>query len=127
MSLDISTITGCETLYRAVKPIPMYIKENGEISSAIFKDSQGVSVDRDGERTFPEISQCFLDRFEDVIALANLTVSDVLEEPDLTVEPDPLQENEFHALIIGATRTQLKSSQAKKLMKKVSIIRFEKD
>ena len=42
-----------ESLYRAVYPpeiMPMFWKENGEISSAIFKDKRGLSVERAGDR-----------------------------------------------------------------------------
>ena len=41
-----------ERLYRAVYPpeiMPMFWKENGEISSAVFKDKRGLSVERAGE------------------------------------------------------------------------------
>ena len=40
-----------ERLYRAVYPpeiMPMFWKENGEISSAVFKDKRGLSVERAG-------------------------------------------------------------------------------
>ncbi len=42
-----------EKLFRAVYPpniIPMFWKENGEISSAAFKDKKGLSVERAGNR-----------------------------------------------------------------------------
>ncbi|MCQ2504389.1 MAG: hypothetical protein MJ103_04070 [Saccharofermentans sp.] len=42
-----------ERLYRAVYPpeiMPMFWKENGEISSAVFKDKRGLSVERSGGR-----------------------------------------------------------------------------
>ena len=42
-----------ERLYRAVYPtniMPMFWKENGELSSAVFKDKNGLSVERDGGR-----------------------------------------------------------------------------
>ena len=42
-----------ERLYRAVYPpeiMPMFWKENGEISSAVFKDKRGLSVERAGDR-----------------------------------------------------------------------------
>ena len=38
-----------ERLYRAVYPpeiMPMFWKENGEISSAVFKNKRGLSVER---------------------------------------------------------------------------------
>ena len=42
-----------ERLYRAVYPpeiMPVFWKENGEISSAVFKDKRGLSVERAGDR-----------------------------------------------------------------------------
>ncbi|MCR5322424.1 MAG: hypothetical protein K6E85_04015 [Lachnospiraceae bacterium] len=42
-----------ERLYRAVYPpniMPMFWKENGQLSSAAFKDKNGLSVERDGGR-----------------------------------------------------------------------------
>ena len=42
-----------ERLYRAVYPpeiMPMFWKENGEISSAVSKDRRGLSVERAGDR-----------------------------------------------------------------------------
>ena len=42
-----------ERIYRAVYPpeiMPMFWKENGEISSAVFKDKRGLSVGRAGDR-----------------------------------------------------------------------------
>lgn len=47
-----------EMLYRAVYPpeiMRMYWKENGEISSAVFKDKNGLSVERAGGRNEKEI------------------------------------------------------------------------
>ena len=43
-----------EKLYRAVYPpniMPLFWKENGELSSAVFKDKNGLSVERSGTRT----------------------------------------------------------------------------
>lgn len=42
-----------ERLYRAVYPpeiMPLFWKENGEVSSAVFKDKRGLSVERAGFR-----------------------------------------------------------------------------
>jgi hypothetical protein len=42
-----------EKLFRAVYPpeiMPLFWKENGEISSAVFKDKKGLSVERAGDR-----------------------------------------------------------------------------
>lgn len=42
-----------EKLFRAVYPseiMPLFWKENGEVSSAVFKDKKGLSVERAGNR-----------------------------------------------------------------------------
>lgn len=47
-----------EKLYRAVYPpdiMPVFWKENGEISSAVFKDKKGLSVERAGRRGEEEV------------------------------------------------------------------------
>lgn len=41
-------------IYRRVKSKPIFMKD-GRPSSALFKDSKGVSVDRDGGRGLDEI------------------------------------------------------------------------
>ena len=46
-----------EKLYRAVLPYEPFIKEDGTISSAAFKDSQGLSVDRQMHRENKELSR----------------------------------------------------------------------
>jgi len=47
-----------EKVYRAVYPpeiMPLFWKENGEISSAVFKDKKGLSVERAGDRIEDEV------------------------------------------------------------------------
>jgi hypothetical protein len=43
-------ISNSEILYKAIKPID-HLWKQGSPSSAAFKDSKGLSVDRDGGRT----------------------------------------------------------------------------
>ncbi len=57
-----------EKMYRAAFPpgiMPLFWKENGEISSAAFKDKNGLSVERAG------------DRDEDTV-IANMRLYDIL-------------------------------------------------
>lgn len=57
-------VVGTEKLYRAVKRSqPNTIDEYGKPTSALFKDDNGVSVDRDGSRLEDEIIGCFKQRF----------------------------------------------------------------
>lgn len=58
------TVVRSEILYRAVKRSqPDTIDEHGKPTPALFKDDNGVSVDRDGDRFEPEIIDCFKNRF----------------------------------------------------------------
>ncbi len=55
------TIGRSEILYRVVKRSrPDTLDEHGKPTSALFKDDNGVSVDRDGGRSEPEV----VDRFK---------------------------------------------------------------
>lgn len=44
-----------EKLFRAVLPLDMFIRKDGTLTSAAFKDSQGLSVDRSGFRSDKEV------------------------------------------------------------------------
>jgi len=57
-----SPVADTETLYRAVRAWPKYWKENGKLSPAAFKDSRGLSVDRDGDRNEGKVIHDFRKR-----------------------------------------------------------------
>lgn len=57
-----SAVADTETLYRAVRAWPKYWKENGGLSPAAFKDSRGLSVDRDGDRNEEKVIHDFRKR-----------------------------------------------------------------
>lgn len=57
-----SAVVESETLYRAVRAWPKYWKENGRLSPAAFKDSKGLSVDRDGDRNEKKVVHDFRKR-----------------------------------------------------------------
>ena len=58
------TVQKNELLYRVIKRSqPDSIDENGKPTSALFKQNDGVSVDRDGEREEEEIINTFKNRF----------------------------------------------------------------
>lgn len=59
------TVQKNERLYRVIKRSqPDSMNENGRPTSALFKQDNGVSVDRDGERREEVIIKTFKDRFE---------------------------------------------------------------
>ena len=54
-----------EILYRVIKRSqPDTVDNNGHPTSALFKQEDGVSVDRDGERRESTIIETFKNRFE---------------------------------------------------------------
>ena len=59
------TVQENELLYRMIKRSqPDSMDEKGRPTSALFKQDDGVSVDRDGERTEEVVIKAFKDRFE---------------------------------------------------------------
>ena len=131
-------------IYRRVKSKPIFMKD-GRPSSALFKDSKGVSVDRDAGREMDDIisheeylhKEYLNDRYinglsdeeikergEALIAIVQLT--DVqCDAVEACVIPAPIPgENEYHALLQKSeTEIQLSKSQAKKLAKSATIIK----
>ena len=85
-------------VYRRVKSKPVFMKE-GRPSSALFKDSKGVSVDRDTDEQCDSVEVCVI--------------------------PDPIVgENENHAVIQKSkTEIRLSKSQARNLAKMSTIIK----
>jgi len=106
----------CEKLFRAVytkDELPNYWK-GGSITSAVFKDSLGVSVDRQGLRCESDALSCsinqFLERFIFSVTRKNC------DETECLIKPDPTGNNDFHALVLRSEEIiLLTSGQAKKL------------
>ncbi len=122
-----------EKIFRRIKCKPQFMK-NGRPTSALFKDSHGVSVNRDCGR---EINDIIADE-ERLHRLynANLTVRQIEEHgeglkaiisltheqcdsEEVCVIPDPIDgENAYHALLQkSATEVVLSSGQARRLAK----------
>ena len=114
--------------------------KDGRPSSALFKDSKGVSVDRDAGRKMDDIisdeerlhalyisglsDEEIKERGEELKAIIQLT--DVqCDSVEACVIPDPIHgENEYHALIQKSeTEIQLSKSQAKALAKLATIVK----
>lgn len=131
-------------IYRRVKSKPIFMKD-GRPSSALFKDSKGVSVDRDAGREIDDIishEECLhkeylhdryinglsdeeiKERGEALIAIIQLTAVQC-DAVEACVIPDPIYgKNEYHALLQKSeTEIQLSKSQAKKLAKSATIIK----
>ena len=120
-------------IFRRVKSKPIFMKD-GRPSSALFKDSKGVSVDRDAGRNINDIisdeerlhslytnglsNEEMIERGEELKAVIQLTDSQC-DSVKVCVIPDPIDgENEYLALLQKSeTEIQLSKSQAKTLAK----------
>ena len=125
-------------IYRRVKSKPVFMKE-GRPSSALFKDSKGVSVDRDMGRKLNEIiadeerlhalynaemtDEEIKEKGEELKAIISLT-DEQCDLVEVCIIPDPIPgENEYHALIQkSAIDIPLSKSQARSLAK-MAVIR----
>lgn len=111
-----------ELLYRAIKPYPNWWKEKEKRpSSAAFKDSLGVSVDRDAKRDESEIIGAIEKRFE-LKAIVKVKTS-YCRELQTYPFPKPLIDNPEHAEIHRSENViELTDSQARNLAKTCEII-----
>lgn len=116
-----------EILYRAIKRSrPDSLDENGNPTSALFKQEDGVSVDRDGERTEMEIigalKQNLGKRFKGAVKVG----ADVCIDNGMAVIPAPT-ENIYHAEIYeNMNKEELSSLHALILADNAQIVTIEK-
>ena len=114
--------------------------KDGRPSSALFKDSKGVSVDRDAGRKIDDIisdeerlhalytnglsDEEIKEHGEELEAIVQLT-DEQCDSVEACVIPDPIRgENEYHALLQKSeTEIQLSKSQAKTLAKMATIVK----
>lgn len=112
------TIEKHEKLYRMVIMNPNYWKnELGKPSSAVFKDSKGVSVDRDGSRSELNITETFIERFgaEKMKAIVSIT-AEFCYDLETHLVYSPTDDNKYHAEIHASEeRAPLSNSKARKL------------
>lgn len=126
-------------VYRRVKSKPIFMKE-GRPSSALFKDSKGVSVDRDGGRKISDIiadeerlhslhikglsDEEIRERGEELKAIIELSALQC-DSVAVCVIPDPITgKNDYHALLQKSkSEIQLSKSQAKALAKLSTVIK----
>jgi len=109
-------INDSERLYKAIKKsIPGQWNEKlNQPTSAAFKDSQGVSVDRGGGRSHGKIIHSFKKRF-DLRAVISLTAQQCRDQGTHPIAK-PLSENPYHAEIHHSPdKIMLTAGQAKRL------------
>lgn len=114
-----------ELLHRAIKPNPIFWNTKSDcITSALFKDSKGVSVDRNAGRSDDEIKSAFLASFSDLKGEARLRAS-LCFDNRCQVIADPIANNAHHALIQGEDKVELSKGQAKQLASNCQVIHYE--
>ncbi len=126
-------------IYRRVRSKPIFM-HNGRPSSALFKDSQGVSVNIDGGRTQEEIimdeerlhrlynqelTQEEIERNEGELCAIISLRKEQCESANVCVIMDPIEgENIYHALIQRSeTEITLTRGQAKMLAREALVIK----
>lgn len=111
-----------ENLFRAIKPFPnWWDDETNKPTSAAFKDSNGVSADRQGERSIGESIDAMLNRFDVLKAIAYISSEDSIA---VGAHPyyEPVEDNHYHSVLKQADGSiPLTSSVAKKLSRAVLI------
>lgn len=109
-----------EKLYRAVLPDGIYVKMDGSITSAAFKDSKGLSVDRKMHRDNSKCINFMLGHIDQKYLqsggrIVSVTYSQI-KEGDLLLKYSPLDDgsNDFHSEIhMNTSKAQLSSSKAR--------------
>jgi len=117
-----------ELLYRGVLPIDGFWKEDGTISSAVFKTrpgEDGISVDRQADRSPKEALLFAISHLKG--AMVTITVQDVhdcgaevIASPIIGGEEKP---NEFHSILVRNRESgKLTSGQSKHLSRVAHIV-----
>ncbi len=101
-----------EKLYRAVYPYDMFWTSNGKVSSAAFKDKNGLSVERGYYRDDYLVVENMNKRFEGNIVC--VTVEDC-RNVHAKVKYKPSHSSKYHSEIHGSDTVILSRSQAKQL------------
>ncbi len=108
-----NTFKDDEKLYRAIKPIELYEKENGRIASAAFKRSNGCSVDRGNGRSDEEAKQFLMRGKEGIVCV--FYVRDCRSK-EIYIRYEPIEENPYHSgLYKNEDRVKMTSSQCRHL------------
>lgn len=111
-----------EKLFRAVFPpemVPMFWKENGQISSAVFKDKNGLSVERAGGRQERRIIEYMHRLFNGLIISVNCQNC---TDCDAYVMYSPSKRSRYHSEIHGSRERIVLSPSQCKYLAKVALI-----
>lgn len=113
-----------EKLYRAVYPpdiMPMFWKENGKVSSAVFKDINGLSVERGGGRTDDVVVKDMQSVFSG--AIISILVRDCIA-CNAIIKYLPTKRSIYHSEIHGSDNKKLLTQSQCKHLADVSRICF---
>ena len=117
-----------EQLYRAVKRSrPDWLDGDNIPTSAMFKDDNGVSVDRDGKREEPEIFKFMreVSMPKRVKGIARLPASEC-READARVESAPSEVNPYHAnIFLDSSDIRKSNIQALRLARASKLVFFD--
>jgi|WetSurMetagenome_2_1015567.scaffolds.fasta_scaffold52319_4 hypothetical protein len=113
-----SVVDNNENLFRAIKILPqLWDDEFNRPSSAAFKDSKGLSVDRNAERSFDEVITCLKKHFSNLKGVAYFTASSC-KNIDLIILYCPTPDDLYHCEIHQSdTCIPLSKASARKLSK----------
>lgn len=117
-----SPVTEEEDLYRGIHP---HHWSGDRPSSACFKQTGGPSVDRDGQRDEEDIFFAIDNRQGAEYGIGELSAGFCLSETEVHIEPEPQDDNEYHATIYRSEEcdTHPPTSQARKLAKHATVHR----
>lgn len=112
-----------ELLYHYIPMNPNLWKSNeNRPSSAAFKDSKGVSVDRDGDREEVMIIEWYKSRFDSIRAIIRISAGKCRELETYPIARQ-LENNPYHAEIHDSNnRVSMKGSKPKKLATNCEIV-----
>ncbi len=120
-----NNINDSEKLYRVVKRSkPECISVTGKPSPALFKDTSGVSVDRDSGRSEDEVVLFILNKtFKQRTKAIGVVPASFCFSIDAEVIPDPSEINPYHANIwLDREDEEKRNIQALKLADKCRIV-----
>jgi len=115
-----NTFEDDETLLRSVKPIELFMHKDGTLTSAAFKDSDGLSVDRTGDHTLEQAVEFAQHHLTGVIV--GVTVLQC-KQVEAVVKYLPVPDNNYHSEIHrNEEKLRLNDRQAENLSKRAHIL-----
>lgn len=114
-----------ETYHRAIKPSYEWwsTKEN-RLTSALFKDSNGLSVDKKSDRSIREVQELLNKNHPEAIGDVVIP-QELCEEHKCRIECKPIENDEFHHEILGEESIRLSNKVAKAFAIKCSYNSWE--